>query len=172
VLRIEYHPFDSDFPIEFIIHPYHLRQYNNRWFLFGLNPEKGKYDWNLALDRIVKINETKIKYIKNDEIKWNEYFEDIIGVTKPSGMYPITILLHFVGSTGKYIESKPIHGSQKSRWLDSNTLEVKVHLIINYEFERLVLSYGEGVIVKYPDDFKVQIANRLAGAASMYEGSR
>lgn len=169
VLRIGYHPFDSKLPMEFTIHPYYLRQYNNRWFLFGLNPKKEKYDWNLALDRMVKVDETRLKYIRNNSINWDEYFEDMIGVTKPINAQPENIQLFFLGTTGKYIESKPIHGSQKMNWIDKNTLEVRLQLIINYEFERLILSYSESVVVKHPEGFRLQIAKRLKDATSIYQ---
>ena len=44
VLTISYQPFESDIPFDVVIHPYFLKQYNNRWFLFGYNPDKEKYD--------------------------------------------------------------------------------------------------------------------------------
>lgn len=50
----------------------------------------------------------------------------------------------------KSIETKPIHAYQKNKWLDANTLEVRLELIPNYEFERLVLSYAESVKVISP----------------------
>lgn len=42
VLSIAYHPFESPSAFDVILHPYYLKQYNNRWFLFGYNPEKEK----------------------------------------------------------------------------------------------------------------------------------
>lgn len=40
-----------------IIHPYHVKQFNNRWFLFGLEEhDGGNRISNKALDRISKIN--------------------------------------------------------------------------------------------------------------------
>jgi transcriptional regulator with XRE-family HTH domain len=39
VLRITYKPFTTNKELTFEIHPYHLKQFNNRWFLFGLNNE-------------------------------------------------------------------------------------------------------------------------------------
>ena len=59
VLLIEYQPFESESSINFTIHPHYLKQYNNRWFLFGLNNENEKADWNLAIDRIKKNNRSK-----------------------------------------------------------------------------------------------------------------
>jgi predicted DNA-binding transcriptional regulator YafY len=168
VLLVEYKPYEEETPFNLEIHPYFLKQYNNRWFLFGYNPEKEKYDWNLALDRIISINESDKKFKKNNKIDWQEYFEDIIGVTKINDAQPTQVVLHFIGKTGKYIETKPLHGSQKSKWIDNNTLEVKLNLIINYEFEKLVLSYAESVKVISPVDFKKKLKERLSSALKNY----
>lgn len=168
VLTISYQPFENATPFDVVIHPYFLKQYNNRWFLFGYNPENKKYDWNLAIDRIVSIKEIKEKYHKNTSIQWHEYFEDIIGVTKPNEAILENVILHFTGKTGKYMETKPIHGSQKSKWLDEQTLEISLQIIINYEFERLILSYADSVIVKQPKSFAKAIKNRIKTAYHNY----
>ncbi len=168
VLLISYQPFENETPADITLHPYYLKQYNNRWFLFGYNPFNEKYDWNLALDRIVTITEIKGRYQKNNQIDWSEYFEDIIGVTKTTDALVENVTLHFFGRTGKYIESKPIHGSQKSKWIDENILEVKLKLIINYEFERLMLSYSDSVQVVKPRVLADVIKERLGNAGMLY----
>ena len=169
VLTISYQPFENDSPSDVVIHPYFLKQYNNRWFLFGHNPEKQKYDWNLAIDRIISMKETKGKYQKNNKIDWQEYFEDIIGVTKPVDAFLENVVLHFKGKTGKYMETKPLHGSQKSKWLNDVTLEVNLQLIINYELERLILSYANNVSVIHPLSLANVIQNRLEEALKQYK---
>jgi predicted DNA-binding transcriptional regulator YafY len=168
VLKVSYQPFEDENPYDVIIHPYYLKQYNNRWFLFGYNPEKEKHDWNLAIDRIVNVAEIKGKHEKNTEIDWSEYFEDIIGVTKPEKGKTEKIVLHFYGKTGKYIESKPLHGSQKANWLDKAVLEVSVEVMINYELERMILSYGESVKVFAPKRLSEQIKQRLILSTNNY----
>ncbi len=165
VLHIAYKPFENELPFEIEFHPYYLKQYNNRWFLFGYNPEVNKYDWNLAIDRIESIQEISNKdYQINNEIDWQEYFEDMIGVTKPFGGKLEDIVLHFYGKTGKYMETKPLHGSQKSSWIDDNTFEVRLKLMVNYEFERLILSYADNVTIIQPSSFADSIKNRLENA--------
>ncbi|HET7115599.1 MAG TPA: WYL domain-containing protein [Hanamia sp.] len=168
-LLITYQDFKSKSPYQIILHPYYLKQYNNRWFLFGYNPEKEKYDWNLALDRIVEINEKKEKYHANDHIDWDEYFEDIIGVTKPEGKTAEKITLQFNGDTCKYIESKPLHGSQKSKWTGDKTLIVALELIVNFELERMILSYGENVKVISPQHLSTTIKNKLVRSLKQYD---
>jgi predicted DNA-binding transcriptional regulator YafY len=169
VLEIAYQPYENEIPFNLIFHPYFLKQYNSRWFLFGYNPERGKYDWNLAIDRIVDLKETNIKYQKNSAINWQEYFDDIIGVTKPESAEIENITLHFLGKTGKYLETKPLHGSQKSRWLSTNVLEVKLSLIANYELEHLLLSYADSVKIMGPKNLQSKIIKRLSDAASIYD---
>lgn len=169
ILSVSYQPFESEYPFEIIIHPYFLKQYNNRWFLFGYYAEKEKNDWNLAIDRIVSIKEITGQYHENSEIDWQEYFEDIIGVTKPIDSEIENVVLQFVGRTGRYMESKPIHGSQKSKWLNDNLLEVKLELMINYELERLILSYADSVQVIQPLSLVKSIKERLKQAYENYK---
>jgi predicted DNA-binding transcriptional regulator YafY len=170
VLTISYRPFENDAPFDVVIHPYFLKQYNNRWFLFGYNPEKERYDWNLAIDRIISIKEKKGKYQKNDKIDWQEYFEDIIGVTKPFDAEPEKVVLHFKGRTGNYIVTKPLHNSQKKPIkIDDNTIEISLNIIINYELERLILSYADSVAVIQPLSLSEAIKNRLEEALQQYK---
>lgn len=168
LLTISYQPFENDAPFDVVIHPYFLKQYNNRWFLFGYNPGKEKYDWNLAIDRIISMKETKGKYQKNNKIDWQEYFEDIIGVTKPVDAVLENVVLHFNGKTGKYMETKPLHGSQKTKWIDDTTLEVTLDIIINYELERLILSYADSVVVMKPSRLASSIKTRMLEALNNY----
>ncbi len=169
VLTISYQPFENDAPFDIVIHPYFLKQYNNRWFLFGYNPEKEKYDWNLAIDRMISLKETKGKYQKNNKIDWQEYFEDIIGVTKTVNAEPEKVVLHFKGRTGNYMETKPLHGSQKTKWIDENTLEITLEVIINYELERLILSYADSVVVKHPKILVDKLNDRIKSALQNYQ---
>jgi len=169
VLKINYLPsFKSE--VQLIIHPYYLKQYNSRWFLFGYNPQTGRYNENLALDRIKKINEIHEPYIPNAEIDWSEYFDDIIGVAKPENTTPEKITLHFYGKTAHYIESKPIHPYQKHRWLDAETLEVNLELIVNYELERFILSYADSVKVVQPQSLIEKIKERMKNGFNQYGG--
>jgi len=168
VLDIKYQPFDMPEPYHLILHPGHLKQYNNRWFLFGFNPEMGKSDWNLAIDRIVEINETNEKYNHKAAIDWEDYFEDIIGVTKNLDENTEDIILVFYGKTAKYIESKPIHGSQKSKWINENELEIRLKLIINYELEHFILAYADSVKVVQPLSLIEKIRFRIGQANKLY----
>ena len=168
VLSVEYLPFDSDEPLRYVIHPYFLRQYNNRWFLFGFNPETGRHNWNLALDRIRSIELLTDRYHENDAIDWNEYFDNIIGVTKYDGAEEMAVVLHFSGESGRYVETKPIHETQRSRRLPDGVLEVKLEIMHNPELENVIMSFGEKVQVISPASLRDRIRDRLERALNAY----
>lgn len=167
VLDITYQDFKSNKPYHIILHPYYLKQYNNRWFLFGLNEFNSNPHWNLALDRIEEIEPTPGKY-KADKTNWEKYFDDVIGVTVPEEALVENIVLRFTGDTGKYIYNKPLHGSQKAKWLGSLVLEVTMNLKINYELERLILSYTGNVEILKPTSLFDRIKNKLSLAMECY----
>jgi predicted DNA-binding transcriptional regulator YafY len=163
---VKYKDFKSSEPYEITFHPYYLKQYNNRWFVFGLNSDNQVSKWNLALDRIESLSETTLKY-KTSETNWEEYFFDLVGVTRPVGVELQEIILKFSPEIAPYIITKPIHPSQKHK-NDSTGLEVKIQVIPNFELERLVLSFGEQVKVISPENFKEKVYTRLKSANLLY----
>lgn len=160
-LRISYQAFYANSPEEFFLHPYFLKQYNNRWFVFGYEETNKKATWNLALDRICSIQPLNHSYIKNTTVDWNTFFKDIIGVTKPEGEKPIQVVLQFSHLTAMYILTKPLHASQTAKWLDKETLEVSINVIPNIELLRTILSFGENVRVISPETIKQAIHKKI-----------
>lgn len=160
VLKIQYLPFRKENEITFEIHPYHLKQYNNRWFLFGINSEEHKIT-NLPLDRIVSIAESNANFIPNTEIDFDEFFDEVIGVTIPDNSNPEMVLLKIDKKLWPYIKTKPLHGSQKLKQeMDEFTiLQLEVHL--NYELEAMILSMGETIEVLGPKLLRNKLKERI-----------
>lgn len=119
VLKITYHDFKSETPYDIIFHPYIIKQYNNRWFSFGLNEERPAQIWNIALDRIVEIKNSDSKYIPNETDWENDYFYDFVGVTKTEDEL-IELKIELNPEQVPYIRTKPIHVSQKGPTLTND----------------------------------------------------
>jgi predicted DNA-binding transcriptional regulator YafY len=168
VIKIFYRPFKLDHDIELLLHPYYLKQYNNRWFLFGLNSEYKSIS-TIALDRIVSFNITTQKYIKNKSINFKEYFEDIVGVTKPDKEKLIKIELLFTNEEAPYVLTKPIHESQTKRKHDEKGLLVTIEVFPNIELEKLILSFGDNLKVVSPKSFKNKIETRIKKTLVLYK---
>jgi len=151
VLLIDYEPFDAPENYQFKFHPYHLKQFNNRWFCFGFNEKKETAAWNVPLDRINSIKVLRDTYIDCD-IDWDEYFYDIVGVTKLYKNEIEDIVLKFKKGRANYVKTKPLHASQRIEEDEKGNLIVKLKVIVNRELLSLIYSFGPDVEVVKPLD--------------------
>ncbi len=167
VLSIDYQDFKRELPYTITFHPQYLKQYNSRWFVFGYNDGAENPRWNMALDRIISIQPLSIPYRRCEVKYWEDYFEEMIGVSRNPDDKPIDILLKFTPEMAKYVITKPLHSSQKY----TNTPEghiVRLHLIQNYELKRLIISFAEAVEVISPLALKDKIKNTIERMRERY----
>ncbi len=113
--------------------------------------------------------ETKVTYKQNDGIAFSEYFDDIIGVTLDSEAEPQQILLKVTNTLMPYIETKPLHGSQKIKQRTTDFTLLSLDIIPNYELIALLLSYGDGIEVVEPTDFRKTIAEKVKSMYKKYQ---
>ena len=156
VIEVEYQSFKSEKPNNSQIHPYYLKQYNNRWFLFGKSKQFETLT-TFSLDRIISISEVDEEYIENAEYNFTEYFDDVIGITIPIDTNIELIKLQFSTKQAPYIITKPLHGSQKNKPIDENGVLITIEVIPNYELKSLLLSFGKEVNVISPTWLKDEI---------------
>jgi len=156
VLQITYQDFRSPVPYDVTFHPYHLRQYNSRWYIFGWNENRKRIE-NMALDRIKAVIESKEPF-REDETDWEDFFSDMIGVTRTNNE-PIEVRLLITDSEqAAYIRTKPLHQSQKPIKQVEGGFETSIKVIPNYELEKLILSFGSRVVVLAPEELKSKMA--------------
>lgn len=167
VVEISYQTFYSEESTVFLLQPLHLKQYNNRWFLFSHNLERTALT-TLALDRILEIKETTNAYQEVEDIDFTEHFDDVVGVTVMEGKTCEIIILKFTPRQAPYVLTKPIHGSQKKVKMDEDGLTISLELIPNYELEKVILEFGETVEVLEPIYLRERIRDRLEEALERY----
>lgn len=162
---VKYQAYGAD-PVDWIIYPYYIKQYNNRWFMFGLNKQYGTIS-NIPLDRICGLELSDISFVKNETIDFEHYFDDIIGVTiPPPEVQKEHIELEFDQKRLPYIISKPIHDSQDI--VDKEKGIISIDVRPNKELESLILSFGPQVKVLSPEDFQKQIKEKIEENAKKY----
>ena len=167
VLRITYKAFQATAVEIFTMHPYYLKEYRERWYIFGLIAEKDTI-YNLALDRITAIEETKSRYKTNRLFEPAHYFNDIVGVTRPSDVPVQTILVRVNALTAHYLQTRPIHASQGV--VESHTADVlfEYQLIPNFEFVAEVLRLGEAAEVIAPPSLRQLIGEKIKKLVNSY----
>lgn len=166
VLNIKYKPHHEE-EMEFDFHPHYLKQYNNRWFAFGYNANTPDAlihladIWNIALDRIEHITEQSDTYRENT-INWDEdFFSEIIGVTRNEGEVE-EVKLWFSAAQAPYIASKSLHSSQRPPEVhEDGSITIRIFVIPNYELETLILGFGDKVKVLAPESLREKIGQRI-----------
>lgn len=195
VLKILYKPYGGVIQ-EFDFHPHVLKQYNRRWFCFGLKhihdfkPERENEfvgSVNLALDRIKKIEILTEKEL-NDRVHhrkeyiestkdWDEYFDSIVGVTGPSeDSNEEEIEIWVSKKRANYVKTKPIHCSQISPKSNEDFIDIndeegcifKYSLYLNREFESKLLELGADCTVLKPESLRKSILEQLKKQIERY----
>ena len=167
VMELEYQSFKAKRKNTFYFHPYLLKEYRNRWFILGRREDE-KPLLTLALDRIEKLNVKPEKRFIHFEISNpSEYFKDIIGITL-NQQEPEKVRLWLDSSTTPYVLTKPLHHTQKVIKEGDDGIEITIHVIHNFELEREILSYGEGIKVLEPEKLREHIEKRLKKASDYY----
>ena len=166
VLKITYEHFVKG-KIVHVVHPYYLKEYNNRWFLFGITEQKRDFLISLPLDRMVDIEPMHIEYIPNKNFNFEEYFEDVVGVSVPMSGTPDKVVLKFEKSRFPYVETKPLHPSQRIIDKDECIVQIEVHQ--NSELNSLIFSFGDQVEVLAPDSLRNKFKARIDKLSEKYK---
>ena len=166
VLKITYEHFVKGKMVH-VVHPYYLKEYNNRWFLFGITEQKRDFLISLPLDRMVDIEPMHIEYIPNKDFNFEEYFEDVVGVSVPMSGTPDKVVLKFEKSRFPYVETKPLHPSQRIIDKDECIVQIEVHQ--NSELNSLIFSFGDQVEVLAPDSLRNQFKAKINKLSEKYK---
>ena len=125
-----YTPFGKE-PKTFVTNPVYLKQYNNRWFVVALL-EKDGFRLCQCFDRIDNLVVLDTEIPKDITFDAEEYFDPIVGVSRPMDGEIEEIEIQLTPETYPYVKTKPIHHSQKNY---DEECKVKIKVIRNRELE-------------------------------------
>ncbi|MBQ7691770.1 MAG: WYL domain-containing protein [Muribaculaceae bacterium] len=166
-LEIKYRPFGKKV-ITYLFHPYLLKQYNNRWFLFGYS-EGYRALTCLALDRIKEISPADIAYRPNSEIDFQEYFDAMVGVWRCEADIPQKVQLRVSKTQYPYIATKPLHGTQRVLRREADSVVLQIEVIINPELVNLLQSFGPHITVLSPQALREELQAEAEKTLANYQ---
>ena len=186
VIRFTYTMFGQK-PKQYTVHPYQLKQFNDRWFLlcspvgdevYPFNPE---FIANFALDRM----DSKFDYV--DDIPFIDTvvdlktrYDEIVGVTYYKDVEPVEIIFAVNKVSVNYVKTKYLHITQMEldeAWADE--FKSKYPLLKDWTFFSIecrpntelfarFASYGQNLVVVSPDEVVKKMADVLRCAADNY----
>lgn len=179
VIKLQYHTFQNDEIRSISVSPCLLKEYNNRWYLIAMASDGGRV-LSFALDRIDDYEADYHAKYKSADDDLQDRYEEIIGITFIEDN-PIREIVFWMSDKSKqYINTKPIHGSQKplrgKRESELRLQYPKLHSGAffsiecreNYELIRELTSFGAELIVLSPQNIRDLIVDRIEHLQGAY----
>ena len=166
-ILLTYKSFKARESSTFDFHPYLLKEFRNRWFIVG-KKQKGDSILNLALDRIIEVEKSEKVYRLGRDFDPETYFKNVIGVSVSPTLEPIEVVLFLTHKHAPYVRTKPFHSSQKEISSDYYGVVFSLQIQHNYELEKEILAFGDGIRVIAPDRLKQNVQLRLQGGLDLY----
>lgn len=186
VIRVYYRTFDGVMEKNCVIHPYLLRQFNTRWYVFGAD-DGDDFLLHFALDRMTRFEVQPTAEYRPCRYNLVDRFEDIVGVTlnrdtDTGEPLPCEDVLFWVNDNEiGYVETRPIHGSQKAvsgekeqalrtRYphLPSGKF-YRLEVIPNRELLQAFACYFGGLVVLEPASLRQKFAQMITETYSLYK---
>lgn len=162
IVKLRYCPYGKHIK-DRTVHPYQLKQYNNRWFLVGMeeaNRPRFKYVV-LPLDRIYELEVTHDKCIAGpnaEQIKM--HYRHIVGVSLCPERQPEEVRLRVWKPDAWYMASKPLHPTQERVADEKEWMEFTLTVIVNEELTQQLMTYGHRLEVLKPLSLRQELYSR------------
>lgn len=181
VIELTYNTFnDEEVEKKVAVHPYLLKEYNRRWFLFAAADSDDKL-LCFSLDRIDNVRSLPALKYRDYKGDLNAYFDDIIGVTLHIGQ-PVEHIVFWVSDVSKhYVDTKPLHDSQiHYKDVQENSYREEypmfeggsffsIDCVENYELIRELCSFGAELVVLSPKEISQEITSRVKKMYDRYK---
>lgn len=168
-LHIQYRKFNGA-ELEFDFHPYLLKQYNERWFVFGR--KKGSRDpyTSIPLDRIVSVKADG-DYSEDRPEGYLDYFRHRVGVSRKKGesVRHIVIRISDEDAWGR-VTTKPLPTQAVAQAYDRKFGFglISLDIVPNIELYTKILSWGEGIEILEDETVRSEFVALLQKISGKY----
>ncbi len=164
-VKFEYHKYWDESVSDRTVNPVALKEARNRWYLIAQDGDKVK---NFALDRIknLVISEYRFTPIEHNV---HQEFENSFGIINGTNEEAEKVVLSFTPQEGRYVESLPLHHSQKLVLKNEEEIRFSYFIRPTYDFRMELLSYGDQVKILKPEGLKKSIKSQLQKALKGYK---
>jgi predicted DNA-binding transcriptional regulator YafY len=167
-IEMTYQGFTKDYPATFIVEPYCLKMFKQRWYVLAYSPGIKKL-YLYSLDRVHAIEPTTQKYKLSKDFNAEAYFKNTYGVT---GMdeEPEDIEICIDAMQANYLRTLPLHSSQEEIERNDDYSIFRFHMVPSFEFMQELRKYGSNVQVISPESFRTEFAADAESLNDIYTG--
>jgi len=166
VIRIEYRKFDSEESGEYVLHPYLLKEYRNRWYVVGYHEDDRMFKI-FGLERIENITPLSQKTYWTQVVNFERFFENSIGITRYDEN-PEDILIACTSRQSKYLITQPLHPTQTFVEEKNGWFIFKFHLVPTPEFTATLLGWADQIEVLKPVRYRKEFVEKIEKMVLLY----
>lgn len=167
VLRFSYQKFNAPQTKTYVAHPCLLKEYRSRWYLVVQIPGEKRYR-TFGLERVQDVEVMSDRFIRDEQFDQSQLFKHSIGITEIDEKPKVT-LIRFDKEQAPYIESNPLHSSQKIVARTEKHTDIELYVQETYEFVNAILGYGHHALVLKPDSLRNRIIQENRRVREMYK---
>ncbi|MDO4461785.1 MAG: WYL domain-containing protein [Bacteroidia bacterium] len=164
---LRYHRFGSE-PTEYIVCPYAVKLFQNRWYLIAHSEEKNK-EYTYGVDRIISLEELDDKFVMPAKYSAKDKFNHSIGIYSDEEYPTETVRLKVKGYLPDYFDTLPLHHTQVEECKGDDYVIYSYKLKANYELVNRIMSYGTACEVLEPASLRTAIKSALRSAYEIYD---
>ncbi len=167
-IEITYQSFYRQASNTFEVHPYCLKLFKQRWYMLAKS-ESYSHPRIYALDRILGLKKLDIPLYEDKKFDSEEFFSHYFGIIIGDGCDPENVDIKISADQVKYIESLPLHHSQRIIESTEEYTIFRYHLVPTFDFKQEILSRGCNAEVLAPQWFRDEIAGEIREMIRKYE---
>lgn len=166
-VELTYQSFWREEPHSFVLHPYCLKLFKQRWYMLGKSEEYDNpriYALDERMKNVTPLNRNlKVPSRFNAEEFFSNYFGVIVDGRKPS-----IVRLKVAADQVRYFESLPVHKSQRVIESTPDYSVFQYQIVPTFDFRQEILSHGSAVEVLAPEELRDEIAADVAQMHKIY----
>ncbi|WP_238199631.1 helix-turn-helix transcriptional regulator [Capnocytophaga canimorsus] len=164
-ISISYQRFQNDVTKHYVLAPYGVKIFKQRWYVVGFCSEL-KDIRIFGLDRILKLQRTTEKFKFPTDFNLELFFSSSFGVFTDKQIERVVLKTN--EEKTKYLQSLPLHHSQKEIKTEDNYTFFEYFLRPTYDFRQEILSHGAEIEVISPNWFREEIQQIVAEMHKFY----
>ncbi len=168
-LKMTHQGFDSPTPKTIAIEPYCLKVFRQRWYLLVKSDQHPRELRIYALDRIIKLEETKRTFEMDPSFNANTFFKHFFGVFIDEKEKPIRIVLRAYGKMIPLLRTLPKHHSQREINTTEQYTDFEYLLVPTFDFKQEILKEGSDLEVLEPQSLREEIRTSLTNSLIRYQ---
>jgi proteasome accessory factor B len=171
-VRFNYHKLTASKPESRTVHPYHVGQIEQGWYLVAYDPARDGMR-TFAMQRMSDLQLLKVKFTRDPEFNARDHLGGGFGVWSynDKSRRPHEVKIRFEGYAARVIAERVWHPTQQITTLreDGSAIEFAATLHGLEEITRWVLSWGGKARVLEPAELKERVRKEVATMLGKYE---